>query len=101
MQNTTNAEDVLVLEPGQSPPMEITTPPRQPKWDDTFKYMANPDQFCRRYLQEYGPIFNTKVFGRTTIFLGCSRAIQMAFNGDLKYTEIALPTTTMDMFGPV
>ncbi|YAF94198.1 MAG: cytochrome P450 [Nodularia sp. CChRGM 3473] len=99
MQNTTNAEDVLVLEPGQSPPMEITTPPRQPKWDDTFKYMANPDQFCRRYLQEYGPIFNTKVFGRTTIFLGCSRAIQMAFNGDLKYTEIALPTTTMDMFG--
>jgi len=24
----------------------------------------------------------------------------MAFNGDLKYTEIALPPTTMDMFGP-
>lgn len=99
MQNTANAEEVLVLEDGQVPPTGTTTPPRKPKWYDTFSYIANPDQFCRKNLQEYGSIFNTGVFGRTTIFVGCSRAIQMAFNGDLKYTEIALPATTMDMFG--
>ncbi|MBW4564372.1 MAG: cytochrome P450 [Mojavia pulchra JT2-VF2] len=99
MQNTTNAEEVLVLEDGQTPPTGTTIPPRQPKWNDTFKYIANPDQFCRQNLQEYGPIFNTRVFGRTTIFVGSAKAIQMAFNGDLKYTEIALPATTMDMFG--
>lgn len=99
MQNTANAEEVLVLEDGQAPPTGTTTPPRKPKWYDTFDYIANPDQFCRKNLQEYGPIFNTGVFGRTTIFVGSAKAIQMAFNGDLKYTEIALPATTMDMFG--
>ncbi|OUL20856.1 cytochrome P450 [Nostoc sp. RF31YmG] len=99
MQNTANAEEVLVLEDGQAPPTGTTTPPRKPKWYDTFEYIANPDQFCRKNLQEYGPIFNTGVFGRTTIFVGSAKAIQMAFNGDLKYTEIALPATTMDMFG--
>ncbi|MDZ7957323.1 MAG: cytochrome P450 [Aulosira sp. DedQUE10] len=99
MQNIANAEEVLVLEDGQAPPTGTTTPPRQPKWDDTFKYIANPDQFCRQNLAEYGPIFTTSVFGRTTIMVGRSQAIQMAFNGDLKYTEIALPATTMDMFG--
>ncbi len=61
--------------------------------------MANPDRFCSENLQQYGPIFKTNVFGTTTIFLGSSKAIQMAFNGDFKYTEIALPDTTMDMFG--
>jgi cytochrome P450 len=99
MQNTANAEEVLVLEDGQAPPTGTTTPPRKPKWYDTFEYIANPDEFCRKNLQEYGPIFNTGVFGRTTIFVGSAKAIQMAFNGDLKYTEIALPATTMDMFG--
>ncbi|OUL30666.1 cytochrome P450 [Nostoc sp. T09] len=99
MQNTANAEEVLVLEDGQAPPTGTTTPPRKPKWYDTFEYISNPDQFCRKNLQEYGPIFNTGVFGRTTIFVGSAKAIQMAFNGDLKYTEIALPATTMDMFG--
>ncbi|MBW4499123.1 MAG: cytochrome P450 [Scytonema hyalinum WJT4-NPBG1] len=99
MQNTANTEEVLVLEDGQAPPPGTTTPPRKPRWYDTFNYIANPDQFCRKNLEEYGPIFNTGVFGGTTIFVGSARAIQMAFNGDLKYTEIALPETTMDMFG--
>ncbi|HCF25880.1 MAG TPA: cytochrome P450 [Cyanobacteria bacterium UBA11049] len=91
--------DVLVLEEGQTPPTGTTTPPRQPKWLDTFNYIANPDRFCRQNLTKYGPIFNTSVFGGTTIFVGSARAIQMAFNGDLNYTEIALPATTMEMFG--
>ena len=99
MQNTANSEEVLVLEDGQAPPTGTTTPPRKPKWYDTFRYIAHPDQFCRQNLEEYGPIFNTGVFGRTTIFVGSARAIQMVFNGDLKYTEIALPAATMDMFG--
>lgn len=99
MHNTADVEELLVLEDGQVPPTGTIAPPRKPKRFDTFSYIANPDRFCRQNLQEYGPIFNTKVFGRTTIFVGCSRAIQMAFNGDLKYTEIALPATTMDMFG--
>ncbi|MBD2211644.1 cytochrome P450 [Nostoc linckia FACHB-104] len=99
MQNIANTEEVLVLEDGQTPPTGTSTPPRQPKWDDTFKYIANPDRFCRQNLAEYGPIFTTSVFGRTTIMVGKSSAIQMAFNGDLKYTEIALPATMMDMFG--
>ncbi|WP_276751261.1 cytochrome P450 [Chlorogloeopsis fritschii] len=76
-----------------------TMPPRQPRWDDTFSYIANPDRFCRDNLRKYGPIFNTGVFGGTTIFVGSARANQMVFNGDLQYTEIALPDTTMDMFG--
>jgi cytochrome P450 len=91
--------EVLVLEDGQALPPGTTTPPRKPNWYDTFSYIANPDRFCRQNLEQYGPIFNTGVFGGTTIFLGDARAIQMAFNGDLKYTEIALPSTTMDMFG--
>lgn len=99
MHNNTNSEETLVLEDGQVPPPDITTPPRKPKWDDTFKYMANPDQFCRQNFEKYGPIFNTAVFGGTTIFVGSAKAIQMAFNGDLRYTEIGLPSTTMDMFG--
>jgi cytochrome P450 len=91
--------EVLVLEDGQAPPPGTTTPPRKPKWNDTFTYIANPDRFCRQNLNEYGPIFSTGVFGGTTIFVGSAKAIQMAFNGDLNYTEIALPATTMDMFG--
>jgi cytochrome P450 len=50
-------------------------------------------------LAQYGPIFRTGVFGGTTVFLGSSRAIQMVFNGDTRYTEIGLPATTMAMFG--
>lgn len=99
MQNTTNAEEILVLDDGQAPPTGTIIPPRKPKWNDTLNYMANPDRFCHKNLKEYGPIFKTSVFGGTTIFVGSAKAIQMAFNGDLKYTEIALPTTTMDMFG--
>ncbi|WP_232317107.1 cytochrome P450 [Anabaena sp. CA = ATCC 33047] len=99
MYNIANTEEVIVLEDGQAPPTGTTIPPRKPKWYDTLSYIANPDQFCRQNLEKYGPIFNTGVFGRTTIFVGSAKAIQMAFNGDLKYTEIALPATTMDMFG--
>ncbi|MDF5729526.1 MAG: cytochrome P450 [Rhizonema sp. PD38] len=91
--------DVLVLEEGQTPPTGTITPPRQPKWLDTFNYIANPDQFCRQNLTKYGPIFKTSVFGGTTIFVGSPRAVQMTFNGDLNYTDIALPATTMNMFG--
>ena len=91
--------DVLVLDDGQAPPPGITTPPRNPKWQDTFIYIANPDQFCRANLEQYGPIFKTGVFGGTTVFVGSSRLIQIIFNGDSKYTEIGLPPTTTEMFG--
>lgn len=91
--------EVLVLETEQTPPTGTQLPPRKPKWTDTFAYIANPDQFCRHNLQAHGPIFRTSVFGGTTIFVGSSRAVQMALNGDLRYTEIGLPQTTMTMFG--
>ncbi|ABW29142.1 cytochrome P450 [Acaryochloris marina] len=91
--------DVLVLETEQAPPTGTQLPPRQPKWTDTLAYITNPDQFCRHNLKEHGPIFRTSVFGGTTIFVGSSRAVQMALNGDLRYTEIGLPQTTMTMFG--
>ena len=95
----TKPSDLLILEAGQTPPPGTIAPPRQPKWSDTLKFIANPDRFCAENLQKHGPIFKTSVFGTTTIFLGSSNAIQMAFNGDFKYTDIALPDTTMDMFG--
>ncbi len=91
--------EVIIISDGQAPPAGITTPPRRARWYDTFSYIANPEGFCYQNLEKYGPIFNTGVFGGTTIFVGESRAIQMVFNGDEKYTEIALPDTTMDMFG--
>ncbi len=91
--------EVLILEEGQAAPPGTTTPPRQPQWYDTFSYIANPDRFCRDNLAKYGPIFSTGVFGGTTIIVGSAKANQMVFNGDLQYTEIALPPTTMDMFG--
>ncbi len=91
--------DVLILDADQAPPTETTTPPRQPKWTDTFAYIANPDQFCRQNLEQYGPIFRTSVFGGTTIFVGSTEAVQMALNGDQNYTEMGLPNTTMTMFG--
>ena len=97
MEHVTN--EVLVLEEGLAPPHGTITPPRKPKWLDTFNYIASPDKFCRKNLEKYGPIFNTSVFGGTTIFVGSARAIQMAFNGDNRYTEIGLPATTMNMFG--
>ncbi|MBH8563544.1 cytochrome P450 [Nostoc sp. CENA67] len=99
MQTTANTEEILILEDGQAPPPGTVTAPRQPKWYDTFNYIADPEKFCRQNLQEYGPIFKTNFFGRTNIFVGSAKAVQMAFNGDLKYTEIALPATMMDMFG--
>ncbi|WP_414619377.1 cytochrome P450 [Calothrix sp. CCY 0018] len=91
--------EVLILEDGQTPPPQTQIPVRKPQWYDTFRYIANPDKFCRHNLEKYGAIFNTGVFGGTTIFVGESKAIQMVFNGDSQYTEIALPPTTMDMFG--
>lgn len=91
--------DVIVLDDGQAPPPGMTTPPREPKWYDTFAFIANPDQFCCANLKQYGPIFKTGVFGGTTVFVGSDRAIGMVFNGDSKYTEIGLPPTTMEMFG--
>ena len=90
---------VLVLEEGQDLPPQTQTPPRQPHWYDTFSYIANPDKFCRQNLEKYGSVFKTGVFGGTTVFVGDSQAIKMVFNGDSEYTEIALPPTTMDMFG--
>jgi len=92
--------DILVLEEGQAPPPSTITPPRIPRWYDTLNYIANPNKFCRQNLEKYGAIFNTGVFGGITIFVGSAKANQMVFNGDLNYTEIALPATTMDMFGP-
>ncbi len=93
------SSEVLIIEEGQTPPSQTQIPPRKPQWYDTFSYIANPDKFCRHNLEKYGAIFNTGVFGGTTIFVGESKAIQMVFNGDSQYTEIALPPTTMDMFG--
>lgn len=91
--------DVIVLADGQAPPPGITLPPRSPKWHDTLTYIANPEQFCRTNREQYGSIFQTGVFGGTTVFVGASRPIQMVFNGDSTYTEIGLPPTTMAMFG--
>ncbi|QUY43474.1 cytochrome P450 [Acaryochloris marina] len=91
--------EVLVLETEQTPPTGTQSPPRKPKWTDTLAYIANPDQFCRHNLKEHGPIFRTSVFGGTTIFVGSAQAVKMALNGDLRYTEIGLPQTTMTMFG--
>ncbi|MGB3636532.1 MAG: cytochrome P450 [Rivularia sp. (in: cyanobacteria)] len=93
------SSEVLIIEDGQTPPAQTQTPLRKPQWYDTFSYIANPDKFCRHNLEKYGAIFKTGVFGGTTIFVGDSKAIQMVFNGDSQYTEIALPPTTMDMFG--
>ena len=91
--------DLVLLADREKPPTDTTTPPRKPKWYDTFNYIANPTRFCSQNLKKYGPIFKTSVFGGTTIFLGSATAIKMALNGDHKYTEIALPATTMEMFG--
>ncbi len=91
--------DILILEDGQAPPEGTVLPPRQPRWWDTLNYIGDPDRFCRQNLQAYGPIFQTGVFSNTAVFVGSAKAIQMAFNGDMKYTEIALPATTTDMFG--
>ncbi|MDA0867856.1 MAG: cytochrome P450 [Cyanobacteria bacterium] len=91
--------DVLVLSEGAAPAIAPAAPPRRPRWSDTLAYIADPDQFCRQNLVRHGPIFQTGVFGGTTVFVGSSRAIQMAFNGDGDYTEIGLPPTTMAMFG--
>ncbi len=91
--------DVLVLSEGEAPAIAPATPPRRPRWSDTLTYIADPDQFCRQNLARHGPIFQTRVFGGTTVFVGSPRAIQMAFNGDGDYTEIGLPPTTMAMFG--
>ena len=91
--------DVLVLAEGETPPGSTVAPPRHPRWSDTFAYIADPDRFCRANLARYGPIFQTGVFGGTTVFVGSARAIQMTFNGDASYTEIGLPPTTMEMFG--
>lgn len=91
--------ELTIIADGQALPPDCTKPPRQAKWYDTLSYIANPEKFCHQNLAKYGAIFNTGVFGGTTIFVGSSRAIQMVFNGDSQYTEIALPDTTMDMFG--
>ncbi|MEB3342903.1 cytochrome P450 [Okeania sp.] len=91
--------ELLLLADGETAPEETKIPPRKPKWHDTFNYIANPDRFCSENFKKYGPIFKTGVFGGTTVFIGSANANKMAFNGDNKYTEIALPATTMEMFG--
>lgn len=91
--------NVTILAEGQTITEGTTKPPRKANWYDTFVYISDPEKFCRKNLKKYGAIFSTGVFGSNTIFVGSSQAIQMVFNGDLEYTEIALPDTTMDMFG--
>ncbi|MEM1169379.1 MAG: hypothetical protein AAGJ08_09985 [Cyanobacteria bacterium P01_H01_bin.35] len=91
--------DLLLLADGETAPGETNIPPRKPKWYDTLNYIANPDRFCRENFKKYGPIFKTGVFAGTTVFVGSATANKMVFNGDNKYTEIALPATTMEMFG--
>jgi len=93
-------DTVQVLDLDTTPPPRVVEPPRKPQWSDTLAYIANPDRFCRTNLQKYGPIFKTSVFGGTTVFVGSPAAVEMAFNGDNHYTEIGLPPTTMEMFGP-
>ena len=80
-------------------PEGIKEPPRNSQITDTFTYIGNPDRFCRENLVKYGPIFKTSVFGGTTVFVGSKTANEMIFNGDNKYSKIALPPTTMEMFG--
>jgi retinoid hydroxylase len=92
-------QDLLVLAEEQALPPDAIAPPRKPQWFDTFAYIADPDRFCKQNLDRYGAIFQTGIFGGTTVLLGDARAIQMAFNGDSEYTEISLPPTTMAMFG--
>ena len=91
--------NITILGDGQAIPAGTTKAPRKANWYDTFSYINNPRKFCWQNLKKYGAVFNTGVFGGNTIFVGSSNAVQMVFNGDLKYTEIALPDTTMDMFG--
>jgi cytochrome P450 len=91
--------EIKVLEIGQSAPDGVKEPPRNSQITDTFRYIGNPDRFCRENLVKYGPIFKTSVFGGTTVFVGSRIANEMIFNGDNKYSEIALPPTTMEMFG--
>ena len=74
-------------------------PPREPKLWDTLAYIADPDSFCLENARRYGPIFRTSVFGANTVFMGSRDGVRMALSGDNKYTEIALPQTTMDSFG--
>lgn len=96
---TQPTSDVLLLDDNQPTPHSLKTPPRKPQWTDTFAYVADPDRFCRDNLEKYGPIFKTGVFGGTTVFVGDPQAVQMALNGDSRYTELSLPATTMTMFG--
>ncbi|MGB3293100.1 MAG: cytochrome P450 [Phormidesmis sp.] len=91
--------DVLVLADGEVPPAGTASPPRQPQWSDTLAYINDPDSFCQVNLARYGPVFKSSVFGNVAVFVGSSRANQMVFNGDTRYTEIGLPPTTMAMFG--
>ena len=91
--------DVTILADGQNTPEATTTPPRKAKWYDTFVYIADPAKFCQHNFEKYGAVFKTGVFSSNTILVGSSKAIQMVFNGDSQYTEIALPDTTMNMFG--
>jgi cytochrome P450 len=93
------ANGFQVLEEGSDPPAGAVLPPRQPRWWDTFAFMADPDRFCRENLRRWGPIFRTGVFGGTTVFLAEPEAVRMAFNGDNLYTQVSLFATTNDMFG--
>ena len=83
--------EIKVLEIGQSAPDGVKEPPRNSQITDTFRYIGNPDRFCRENLVKYGPIFKTSVFGGTTVFVGSRIANEMIFNGDNKYSDIALP----------
>lgn len=91
--------EIQILAEGESIPEGVKEPPRNAKITDTFTYIGNPDRFCRENLTKYGSIFKTSVFGGTTVFVGSRIANEMIFNGDKRYSEIALPPTTMEMFG--
>ncbi len=99
MDHESLASELMVLGDGDALPAGAIAPPRQPHWYDTIAYIQDPQRFCRENWQRYGPVFQTGVFGGVTVFVGSARANQMVFNGDLHYTEIGLPATTMEMFG--
>ncbi len=96
---TEMVEGVQVLECGALQPEGTELAPGNPSWRDTVRYIQDPVGFCRDHSALYGPIFRAHVFGKNTIMIGESAAAKMTFNGDQKYTEIALPGPTMDMFG--